>query len=96
MDAYKQTAEDGVATLVQYSAVSAAYALASNLTVDALYAKREAKNGATRVQSQKDDVTQVGIKYVVGANAFTAMYGNGTGESTSGADKVDRKGYQLV
>jgi len=95
MDGYKQTAEDGAATLVQYTAVSAAYALASNLTVDALYAKREAKNGATRVQSQKDDVTQVGIKYVVGANAFTAMYGSGNGETTSGTAKVDRKGYQL-
>jgi predicted porin len=94
-DYYTQAAEDGAATAYEYNAISAKYALTSAITLDALYAKREASNGSTQVQSAKDDVTQVGVKYTVGNTAFTAMYGNGNGESTAGADKVDRKGYQL-
>jgi predicted porin len=94
-DYYTQAAEDGAATAYEYNAISAKYALTSAITLDALYAKREASNGSTQVQSAKDDVTQVGVKYTVGNTAFTAMYGNGNGETTAGTAKVDRKGYQL-
>jgi predicted porin len=92
---YTQAAEDGAATKYEFTAVSAKYALTSALTLDALYAKRVSENGSTGVQASKDDVTQVGVKYTVGNTAFTAMYGNGDGETTSGAGKTDRKGYQL-
>ncbi len=92
---YTQSAVDALASKFEYQAISAAYKLTKDLTLDALYAKRKAENGATGVQSRKDDVQQVGVRYAMGKTTLTAMYGTGEGESTVGADRLDRTGMQL-
>jgi len=92
---YAQTAADAAATNYKYQAVSARYNLSSNLALDALYAKRTVENGATRVQSQKDDVVQAGVKYTMGKTDLIAMYGVGNGETTAGAGDRERTGMML-
>jgi len=81
-------------TKYNYTAISAAYKLTNDLTLDALYAKRDTENNAG-VQQSKDDVQQVGVKYAMGKTTLTAMYGTGDGETTAGTAQKDRKGMQL-
>ncbi len=93
---YVQSAANVASVNYEYSAVSAKYQLTSALALDALYAKRESMNGATRAQSTKDDVMQAGIKYTMGKTDLIAMYGTGEGETTAAgvADK-ERTGMML-
>ncbi len=94
-DYYVQSAANAASTAYEYLALSAQYKLTNNLTLDALYAKRDVSNGATRVQSSSDDVTQVGAKYAMGKTDLIAMYGIGEGETTAGAGQRDRTGLML-
>jgi len=76
-----------------YTAVSAQYTIGA-VTLDALYAKN--KTERVGVQTGKNDVQQVGVKYALnGKTSLTAMYGTGDGEGAAGAARRDRKGMQL-
>jgi len=89
---YSATANE--ITTTDFQALSARYALTSNLALNALYAKNKS-TGLNNAQSGKNDVTQVGATYTVGKNSFVAQYGDGNGETTAGTNMVDRKGYQV-
>ena len=82
-------------TATDYTALSARYAVTSNLAVNALYAKNKSKLSTTGVQNGKNDVTQVGVAYRMGKNQLVAQYGEGEGEGAVGASRRDRKGYQI-
>jgi predicted porin len=78
-----------------YNAYSAQYTI-GNFVLDALMAnnKKENVNGA---QISKNDVTQVGAKYLMGKTTLAAQYGWGEGEmANSTTDQRDRKGYQVA
>jgi len=79
---------------VDFQAVSARYAVSSNLAVNALYGKNKTTK-QDNTQGGKNDVTQVGVTYTMGKNQLVAQYGEGNGETTPGASVIDRKGYQL-
>jgi predicted porin len=84
-----------VVTATDYQAVSARYAVSGNLAVNALYAKNKSTSGAG-VQSGKNDVTQVGVSYLMGKTSLVAQYGEGEGQGTNATtDQRDRKGYQV-
>jgi predicted porin len=82
-------------TTTDFMALSAKYNVTSTLALNALYAKNKSKSSATGAQSGKNDVTQVGAAYTMGKTQLVAQYGEGDGETTAGAGRRDRKGYQL-
>ena len=82
-------------TTTDFMALSARYNVTSTLVLNALYAENKAKSSVTGVQSAKNDVTQVGATYTMGKTQFVGQYGEGEGESTAGAGRRDRKGYQV-
>jgi len=84
---YDYSATVNEITTTDFQALSARYAVSSNLALNALYAKNKSIN-ATNVQSGKNDVTQVGATYNVGKTSFVAQYGVGNGETTAGASMV--------
>jgi predicted porin len=79
-----------------FAAISARYAVTSSLNLNVLYSENKTTNLTTGLQSGKNDVTQVGVSYTMGKNQLVAQYGEGNGETTTGAGLVDRKGYQLA
>ncbi len=79
---------------VDFQAVSARYAVTSNLAVNALIAKNKT-TAQTGLQSGKNDVMQVGASYTMGKNQLVAQWGEGDGEGAVGVDQRDRKGYQI-
>ncbi len=84
-----------VVSKTDFQAFSARYAVSSNLAVNALYATNKTTSGAD-VQSSKNDVTQVGVSYLMGKTQLVAQYGEGEGVGTSSTNNVrDRKGYQV-
>jgi predicted porin len=83
-------------TKTKVDAFSAQYTMGA-VTFDALFAKNEATNKLTGAQSSKNDVTQVGVKYVVGKTTLAAQYGWGEGEGANASTaQRDRKGYQVA
>jgi predicted porin len=82
-------------TTTDFMALSARYNVTSTLVLNALYAKNKSESSATGAQSGKNDVTQVGATYTMGKTQLVAQYGEGDGETTAGAGRRDRKGYQL-
>jgi predicted porin len=88
-------AENNTVTTTDFMALSAKYNVTSSLALNALYAKNKSKSSATGAQSGKNDVTQVGATYTMGKTALVAQYGEGDGETTAGAGRRDRKGYQV-
>jgi predicted porin len=88
-------AVDNTVTTTDFMALSAKYNVTSTLALNALYAKNKSKSSATGAQSGKNDVTQVGAAYTMGKTQLVAQYGEGDGETTAGAGRRDRKGYQL-
>jgi predicted porin len=92
----KVTAAATVGTNVGVDVLSAQYAVTPSITLDALYATRKQQNASSGAQTQKDDVTQVGIKYVVGKTTLAAMYGTGEGETTNASTgRKDRTGTMV-
>jgi predicted porin len=81
-------------TTTDYQALSARYAVTSNLAVNALYANNKSTAGG--LQSAKNDVTQVGVSYTMGKTQLVAQYGEGEGEGTDASNaRRDRKGHQV-
>jgi predicted porin len=91
---YDYAADSNTINTTDYQAVSARYAVNSQLAVNALYAKNKTKNQAG-TQSSKNDVTQVGVAYTMGKTSLVAQYGEGEGETAPNTELRDRKGYQL-
>jgi predicted porin len=89
---YSKTSND--ITTRDYQALSARYNVNSSLILNALYAKNETK-GQAGTQTGKNDVTQVGVTYIMGKTSLVAQYGKGEGETTPGAERRDREAYQL-
>ncbi len=87
------TADNNISS-TDFNVVSARYAVTSQLAVNALYGKNKT-NGQAGTQTGKNDVTQAGVAYTMGKNVLVAQYGEGEGETTPGAGRVDRKGYQI-
>jgi predicted porin len=84
-----------VVTTTDYQALSARYAVTKDLAVNALYASNKSTRG-NAVQSAKNDVTQVGVSYLMGKTQLVAQYGTGEGEGANAStDLRDRKGYQV-
>ncbi len=81
-------------TTTDYQALSARFAVTSNLAVNALYANNKSTQGG--LQSAKNDVTQVGASYTMGKTQLVAQYGEGEGEGANASTaQRDRKGYQV-
>jgi predicted porin len=91
----RTTTVTNTVTTTDFMALSAKYNVTSSLALNALYATNKSKSSATGAQSGKNDVTQVGATYTMGKTALVAQYGEGDGETTAGAGRRDRKGYQV-
>ncbi len=90
---YSATATDVTST--DYQAISARYAVNSQLALNALYAKNKSKDNAGQ-QSSQNDVMQAGVAYTMGKTVLVAQYGTGEGEGTNASNQQrERKGYQL-
>jgi predicted porin len=92
---YKHNTAAAVKAEKTYAAYSAQYTM-GNIVLDALMASNKTETVAG-VQTGKNDVTQVGVKYNIGKTTLAAQYGWGEGEGANSAtDQRDRKGYQVA
>ncbi len=92
---YKHNTAAAVKAEKTFEAYSAQYTM-GNIVLDALMASNKTETVAG-VQTSKNDVTQVGVKYLMGKTTLAAQYGWGEGEAANSAtDKRDRKGYQIA